>query len=36
MDGRYENASGEEFPGIERCSCPEAYTGYSCEVSNED
>ncbi|XP_028393916.1 basement membrane-specific heparan sulfate proteoglycan core protein-like isoform X2 [Dendronephthya gigantea] len=31
MDARYENAGGVEIPGIERCSCPKAYTGYSCE-----
>ena len=34
MNGAVENKTGVLLPGIERCSCPPAYTGLSCEVSS--
>lgn len=33
MDVGVENITGVQLPGIERCSCPPAYGGYSCEVN---
>ena len=33
MDGGVENETGVTLSGIERCPCPSAYTGYSCEAS---
>ena len=33
MDAGIEDETGVEMPGIERCSCPASYTGYSCEAS---
>jgi hypothetical protein len=33
MDGGVEDETGVELYGIERCSCPASYTGYSCEAS---
>ena len=33
MESGVENKSGAQLPGIERCSCPDGYTGSSCEVN---
>ena len=33
MDGSVEDEAGVEMSGIERCSCPATYAGYSCEAS---
>ena len=32
MDVGVEDKTGVKLSGIERCSCPPAYSGYSCEV----